>query len=746
MIILTRGSLTKAGRFEPETMSLSLSERGSTATLTMAIGTVSLAVGDWLQDDTEPGYGIVWRVKTVDTQYNTKTVTIQLEDMINSLNDQLLNGEIKPSDIAGSGATTCTAQQAIEYILNRQSTWRLGSFDYSSVSKPYNFNGDSLKSAIETVSGSLTDPVWSYDFSSYPFTLNITQESSVIDSEMRMSRNISTLKVSVDRSRMFTRFYPIGKNNLRLSSPGYVERNVSTWGVIEKSETDESMDTTAKLTDWANERLDVHAEPSVTISINGLDLSESTGCDIDKFTIGKKCRVPLPAYNTTITEKVTKLSWKDKIHEPENVTVTLANQKEDIASIVNKIKKSSSSNRKRKAKQGEEDHAWYVDTNDHVSMIAEAVAGKDGDQPNWSRVAQLTVDGNGIDARVTEAEGTLITHTAAIEMTANNINLSVSAAKSEIYSSVDQTASGIHTEIVNAQSGLYSYVDQTASYFRQVYISETNHVWIQDSNPVSGGATPKEGDVWIESTSHGTWDGAAGFDWEHDEDYDWLQVQGAKIWGWKNNQWELVSDQQQVVTMTDVEQTSEHVVQRAIKVLVNDDGNLSAYRAELLVEGDRIRSYVNEQITGMGSTVEQTASAIRAEVHAAQSSLYSFILQTASQITIRVGESNMVFSGMTKPVGTSDHPLVDGDLWIESTFQRTWADMEELDAWIDDEDFDWSDLKGSKLLVYDATLGDFREVFDEQVLAQDTDIDETLCSLEGDAICLSLHFLICEMG
>lgn len=725
MIILTRGSLTKAGRFEPESLSLSMGERGSTATLTMAIGTASITVGDWLQDDTEPGNGVVWRVKTVDTQYNTKTVTVQLEDMINSLSDQLLNGEVKPSDIAGSGATTCTAQQAIEYILSKQSTWALGSFDYGSVSKPYNFNGDSLKAAIETISGSLTAPVWSYDFSSYPFRLNITQESSAVDSEMRLSRNISTLKVSVDRSRMFTRFYPIGKNNLRLSSPGYVERNVSTWGVIEKTETDEAYSTTGELTDWANERLDVHAEPLVTVTISGLDLSASTGCDIDKFTIGKKCRVPLPEYNTTITEKVTRLNWRDKIHEPENVTVTLANTKEDIASIVNKIAKSSASNRRRKAKQGEDDHAWYVDTNDHVSMIAEAVAGKDGDQPNWSRVAQLTVDGNGIDERVTEAEGAIITNTAAIEMTASSIQLSVSAAKSEIYSSVEQTASGIHTEIVSAQSGLYAYVDQTASYFRQVYISETNHVWIQDSDPRGGGASPKEGDVWIESTSQGTWDGAEGFDWEHDEDYDWLQVQGAKIWGWKNNKWELVSDQQQVVTMTDVEQTSEHIVQRAIRVLVNDDGNLSVYRAELLVEGDRIRSEVYEAMSGMGSSIEQTASSIRSEVHAAQSELYSFILQTASQITIRVGESNMVFSGMTKPEGTEEHPLVDGDLWLESTFQRTWADMEELDAWVDDEDYDWSDLKGSKIHVYDAVLGDFKEVIDEQVLAQDTDIDET---------------------
>ena len=726
MIILSKGSLTQTGRFMPETMALNLSERGSTATITFGIGAANLAIGDWLQDDTDPGAGFVWRVKTIDTQYNTKTVTVQLEDMVNSLNDQLLNGEIKPSDIAGSGATTCTARQAVTYILNKQSIWTLDHFDYDSVSNPYNFNGDSLKAALDLVSSSLTEPVWSYDFTSYPFKISITQLSDDIDSEMRMSRNVSTLKVTVDRTRMYTRFYPIGKNNLRLDSPGYSEKNVSTYGLIEKTETDETKDTKEKLASWADEMLDKHAQPLVTATVGGLDLSAETGVSLDSFTIGKKCQMPLPEFSTTITEKVTKLSWKDKLAEPKNVTVTMANLKEDIASIVNRITSSGGRGGRAKAKDDEEDHAWIVDTTDHVSLIAEAVAGKDGEgNPDWSRVTELTVDGNGIDARVTQAEGDIITNMAAIEMTQSSISLTVAAAESQMYTYVEQTASGIRTEIVNTESGLYAYVDQTASYFRQTYISKTNQVWIQDTDPRNSGNTPKVGDIWVESTHQGTWDGAEGFDWEHDEDYDWSQIQGAKIWGWQNDHWELISDQQQVVTMTDVEQTSEHIVQRALKLLVNDDGNLSVYRAELLVEGDRIRSEVREALSGFGSTIEQTASAIRSEVHAATSDLYSFILQTASQITIRVGESNMVFSGMDKPEGTEDHPLVDGDLWLKSTFQRTWSDMEELDAWIDDEDYDWSDLKGSKIYVYDAELGDFKEVLDEQALAQDTDIEQT---------------------
>lgn len=725
MILLDGNSLTAAGVISPESMSLQLKERETTATFTTE-SAEGIAVGTWLKDDREPGAGIVYRVRSIQQAYNARTQTVTLEHVISVLKDRILFGEIKASTITGNpSATTCTARQAVTYILSQQSDWTLGDFDYDSVSNPYKFDGDNLFDALETVSRTLTDAWWTYDMSVYPFRLNIIQLDADVDSELRAGRNLRTISRNIDRSGMYTRFYPIGKDDLHVSGD-YVEKNVSTYGVISKVETDTSLTTAAELTAWANERLEAHAQPVVTIQAEGLELSRETGENLDALTIGRICRVPLPEYGTTIQERIIEKTYNDKLREPENVRITMANSRTDLTKIIADALKKSGRGGRGAARQAKEDHAWFEDTNDHVSMTAIGIIGVDETgKPNWTRLSEFIADGEGLHAKVeTQIEGAT-DRIATLEINEEQIRSDVAMSESQIYSTIIQTASGIHTEVVNTASGLYAYVDQTASYFRQTYISKTNQVWIQDTDPRNGGNTPKVGDIWVESTHQGTWDGAEGFDWEHDEDYDWLQVQGAKIWGWQNDKWELVSDQQQVVTMTDVEQTSQHIVNRAIKLLVNDDGNLSVYRAELLVEGDRIRSEVREALSDFGSTVEQTASAIRSEVHAATSDLYSFIMQTASQITIRVGESNMVFSGMEKPEGTADHPLVDGDLWLESTFQRTWADMEELDAWIDDEDFDWSDLKGSKIHVYDAELGDFKEVLDEQVLAQDTDIIET---------------------
>ena len=92
-------------------MGLNLEERKSTASITASLDEPDVEVGTWLQDETEPGEGIVWRVKTVDAQYNSRTRTIQVEHVINTLRDVLMFGTVKPKHITGNPrATVCGAR------------------------------------------------------------------------------------------------------------------------------------------------------------------------------------------------------------------------------------------------------------------------------------------------------------------------------------------------------------------------------------------------------------------------------------------------------------------------------------------------------------------------------------------------------------------------------------------------------------------------------------------------------------
>ena len=426
MILLNGHSLTPADRFVPEAMGLQLSERQSTATMTLGPSAPALSVGDWVAAESGPGAGIVWRVKTIDEAVEKQTRTITLEHLIMALKDVIMFGTVEPKDIKKK-ATTVKAKEAIQHILKQQNDWTLGTFDYSNVENPYSFNSDDLYSALETVSSSLEDCIWEYNFSAYPFKLNIRKLTDTIGSEMRTDRNIRTLKKTIDRSRMYTRIYPIGKNNLHIDG-NYLSKNEGTYGIISHTETDNGQDTKDKLQAWAQERLNRHCEPSVTVSISGMDLSASTGEALDSFTIGKKCQVPLPEYGTTITERVTKLTYRDAVADPTDVTIILANDIVDVATILKET--TSGRSGRNQAKNDEEDHAWIVDTKEKVQLVAEAVAGKDGDDADWSRVAELTVDGNGIDGRVTYTEGEIVTHESRITQTEKDITAEVTARKS----------------------------------------------------------------------------------------------------------------------------------------------------------------------------------------------------------------------------------------------------------------------------------------------------------------------------
>ena len=497
MMVLLNHDMQVLKRFQPESMALNLEERNSTATITVGPDAPEIEINDWLKDESEPGKGIIWRVKTINNSVETQTRTISLDHVVQYLKDYVLFGEVKPGDITGdSSATSCSARQAAGYAMDQQSLWRLGELE-GSRNAPYNFNGDTVFAALETITGSLADLQWEYDLRGLPFTLHIRKQPTSIQSEMRMRRNITSMKVQIDRTRMYTRLYPIGKDNLHIDGD-YVSKNERTWGVVCKVVTDQSQDSEDKLRTWAMERLERHCEPLVTVTVTGLELSAATGESLDHIIVGRRCRIPLPDYGTVVTERVTKLSWSDKIKEPEKVTVTLANSVEDIQSITNSLSSSSSSSSRTSAANNGEKHAWFVETSTYVGMVAEAVAGP-GAAEDWSRVASVIVDGEGIHQRVTRTEGEVVTMWSAIEvledkiylevasaksdtyakieMTASSIRSEVNSSKSTIFSTIMQTATNIYTQVGNAKSGLYSKIEQTASSIRSEVNSSKSSLW-----------------------------------------------------------------------------------------------------------------------------------------------------------------------------------------------------------------------------------------------------------------------------
>lgn len=332
-------SLEKGEWFEPESQPMTLTERNSTCSITLGPGAPEIGFGDWILDDGWPEGPIVWRVKSIDHQTDTKTVTVGLEHLIRILEDIKLFEDVTASDIR-PGRTTIDSYEAIDWLLNRQNDWRLGTC-LTGDGLPYEFSGgDSLLDAIESVSDTLNSAEWWYDFREYPFVLNIFPRNENVRSEMRNGRNLTTLRRNINRSGFYTRIYPVGKNDLHITG-NYISRNESTYGRVDKVETHQGKTTEASLRAWADGLLKKHCEPLVTITISGLELSQETEESLDWIQLNRVCRCPLPEFNTTIVERVIKIAWRDRKKDPQNMTATLGNNQADVRDLTKAVEETS---------------------------------------------------------------------------------------------------------------------------------------------------------------------------------------------------------------------------------------------------------------------------------------------------------------------------------------------------------------------------------------------------------------------
>ena len=425
MLLLKEHSLEPVRKVPVDSMPLNLKERESTATMIPADST-GITFGSWLQDETNPGKGIVWIVKQVGNDYNTQTDTFQLTHAISLLKGPKLFGEHKPARITGnSKATKCTARQAVNYALKQQADWVLGSFSYDSVSNPYKFDGDSVYDALQTVTNSLPDAMWTYDMSVYPFRLNIVKASEAVGSELRAGRNLRTIKRSLEEGGMFTRFYPIGKDDMHLPEE-YISKNEKIYGRKDKIDQDQTLDTAEEMRRWAREELDRHAEPVWTFDVEGLELADATGEPLDRMTIGRICRAPLPKYGVMVQERIVALNYPDKIKQKEIFKATLSNNRAEVTKILGDALKKAGKGSRAAGRTAKEDHAWFEDTNDHVSMCAIGIIGVDATgKPNWVRMSELVADGTGIHSEVVDIQNEVKKHATRFEQDERRIGMVV---------------------------------------------------------------------------------------------------------------------------------------------------------------------------------------------------------------------------------------------------------------------------------------------------------------------------------
>lgn len=343
-ILLSGHSMTPAGVLRPQSMSLNMRTDGlSSASIVLDEGNPDVSIGAWVQIWAPNGEMCVMYVKNRKKDYITGLITLSLEHTFGLLQAMVVFGEVTAATMSGTqGATTCTVFQAITYLLNQQTealwTMDISDCDFSDA-QGWKFTNSDIYGDLNSLTDAIMDCQWEFDQSVFPWKLKLKAWPVSSTMEMRRNRNLESLKVTQDRSGMYTRVYPTGKNNLHIdaanSGVSYLDRNTATYGVVAQVITDSTIATAELLKAWALKQLKKNAEPKYTVSITGYDLSESTGETMDHLVTGRLCRIPLPEYSTTVTERLTELSWKDCIKQPDAVTCTLANELKTITGVLN---------------------------------------------------------------------------------------------------------------------------------------------------------------------------------------------------------------------------------------------------------------------------------------------------------------------------------------------------------------------------------------------------------------------------
>ena len=311
----------------------------STAEMILTAEEPEIAIGDWMELFSPGGSAGIFRVSAVETDFGSGLRRVRLEHGFAALRDCVIFGTVTPEQITGeAGAKTAAVDAAIRYLLTAyQTQWTLERCDYPD-EMAVSFADASLMGALTDLSDALGGR-WQFDQTQRPWRLSLVrpdaQEKPTC--ELRMDRSIAGMQLTLDRTDMYTRIYPQGQDGLTIAEVNdgvpYLEMNTEAWGVV--ASIDQQLDITdpALLMASAQAKLAAHAAPMVSVVIDGFALAEATGEPLDRLTVGRICRVPLPEQGPVITQRIIELRWKDVLGDPQRVTVTMANQRETVSAL-----------------------------------------------------------------------------------------------------------------------------------------------------------------------------------------------------------------------------------------------------------------------------------------------------------------------------------------------------------------------------------------------------------------------------
>lgn len=297
----------------------------SVASLTLEEGS-EVNLRDFIEVYNSRGSVGIYRVTAKETGCGSNGDVIRLEHGVCVLGDAVIPGE---STIEGSAREVLT--KFLEYQTAKVggvAMWTLGDVDVPDTEKiSYDNRASVTLHAIQDVLEKLHGYEMHFDQTSFPWIMHIKAEQTTATAEGRLGRNVTTANVTIDDSELCTRVLCS-----RLEGGSMQLEDDPEWGIVERTlEFDDDV-TDEEVEEACREYLELRSEPIVSVEIDGLELAAETGEELDSLEVGKMYRLALPAYDVTVNQRITSISYAAMHAQPEVVRVQLANKLRDASS------------------------------------------------------------------------------------------------------------------------------------------------------------------------------------------------------------------------------------------------------------------------------------------------------------------------------------------------------------------------------------------------------------------------------
>lgn len=275
----------------------------------------------------------LFRIIPKQSSKSSNTVTFQCEHVLATLLNKTL---FKYHQL-----TNYKTRDSLQYLLDQQNEmhWKLGTVEFARYFH-YSWENENLLSAIFSVPKAFDEQYrWTWDTSSYPWTLNLVKPETEPTGRIKEGHNLVDFQIEENPMSVINRIYPLGVgegvNQLGIESVNngipYIEdaESIAENGVFETVWPDKRFEDAASLKANAEALLKEWKEPIVSWTVSAADVSAITGAKIDELKEGKIVRLELDDYPVTDL-RIMKESKSDMKGKPWDVQLEIGSLTEDL--------------------------------------------------------------------------------------------------------------------------------------------------------------------------------------------------------------------------------------------------------------------------------------------------------------------------------------------------------------------------------------------------------------------------------